>query len=144
MKEAYAVAGGVANKTKRALAHILDEAGPNKRLEDKKAYDAVEGIIDQLGEVEGLLNYLNAPTKRGKLEEDHNANKYYIIYDDGKESYPLSCGHNLEAKIDGNWIIGRVEMADGLYIILDDDLYEGNGWRLYRGMTVRTRGVNGL
>jgi len=83
--------------------------------------------------VEDEFKYLNSPTKEGVLQEDQDAGKYYIAFDDGSPSCNLSCGSTLEL-YDDDWIIGRVEAKDGEYYF-----YGGDRPHLFRGMKVRKR-----
>jgi len=134
MKVEYTKAQDIINKSRLQLEKILQTAENNKFLEDKEAYYTLDDIIEHLKGAEDYLNYLNTPPKEGILMLNHESDKYYIAYDDGAESYDLSCGSTLELFLDDNYIIGRVEARDGKYYF-----YGAGKPSLSYGMRVRKR-----
>ena len=135
MKAEYTKAQDIINKSRLQLETILKAAENNKALEDKEAYYTLDNIIERLERAEDYLNYLNTPTKKGILMLNHDNNKYYIAYDDGTESYDLSCGYKLELFLDDEWNIGRVEArGDGEYYF-----YGCGKPSLFTGMKARKR-----
>lgn len=124
------------------LKAIFDDLDENyhtniNSLEDERAYDKLEYLIDAIDDFERDIKYLSSDDKEGFLKL-HYSNKFYIVYDDNTESELLSCGHSLEILVDDEWHIGRVEYSweinnKGYYYYgLDNPL-------LYEGMRVRKR-----
>lgn len=137
MKVGYTKAQDIINRTRIDLTRILDDIGKNQTAEDREAYSTLDRIIEELEGAEDYLNYLNSPAKEGILMLNRNNDKYYIAYDNGTESYDLSCGYKLELFLDGEWIIGRVEArGNGEYYF-----YGADKPSLSYGMKVRKRDI---
>lgn len=128
-----------------AVKAVMDDA-PAKMPEDIAAYRVMETLSDQLDRAKCNLNYLATPTKEGRLREENNG-KFCVVYNDGTESYPLSCSSSLEIpdpeedpEENQGWLIGRVEgrMTDqgNQYYF-----YGGAKPALHEGMRARKREV---
>lgn len=103
-------------------------------MEDKNVYRTIENLIGELESAKWTIEYFAKPVKEGHLVEN-NQNKFYIEFVDGTTSYPLSCGYAIEAYLDGEWHVGRIEHnTKGYYF------HGADKPMLYRGMRVRIRG----
>lgn len=134
----YLSARNIVRNTKDELTTILESISSRDRdsIENNKAFYHLEYIIDKLDSVDNEFKYLNSDVKEGTLQIlDYG--KYFIAYDDGTESYPLSCGHGLEMwdSDEEEWIIGRVEYNKGYYFVGRNKPY------LFNGMRVRKRQI---
>ena len=142
--ENYLKAEDTINQARCRLQKLLDNSS-TKGLENREAYKEIETLLEHLEDAEKSLEYLSKPTKEGRLIEAEGG-KYYIAYDDGTESYNLSCGNNvevylqedLEEEVEEGWHIGRVEHKskngqEGYYF------YGANKPFLYQGMRARKR-----
>lgn len=131
----------------RYVKEAADDAvnhGPYKTFEDKKAIKALEHLIEHLEDAESILERFSKPAKEGVLVEQSDE-KFHVEYNDGGESYPLSCGSSLEVYFnredwdndidDVGWYSGRVEFKDGHYYFYGP----GGNQMLYTGMKVRMR-----
>lgn len=140
----YVKAENIISKTRYELKKVLDDVSSNG-TENSKAFSEIEYLLEKLEDVETDLQYLNKPTKEGSLIKA-DGGKFYIAYDDGEESYPLSCGNSLEVylkedsseDVEEGWHIGRVEHTSkngqtGYYF------YGANKPFLYQGMRARKR-----
>lgn len=109
--------------------------------EERGAAFILEGLAGRLEDIESRLNYLAAPTREGTLIMDAKTEKFYIEYDDGGNSYLLSCGAMLEIYIRDRyedryaWYYGRVEGRDGAEYFFTG----ANEPALMEGMRVRKR-----
>lgn len=137
MDKNYLKALEVLEKAKRDIEKIMDVAD-YKSKENTMIFHALENWITSSDDVIRDINYLRQPTKEGQLLEGP-AGKFFVVYDDGKESHDLSCGEALELYQGDEWHIGRVEHrtsddGKGYYFYgLDSRLF------LHRGMRVRRR-----
>lgn len=142
--ENYLRAEDTISQTRYRLQKLLENSS-TKGLENHEAYREIENLLEHLEDAERSLQYLSKPTKEGKLIES-DGGKFYIAYDDGTESYLLSCGNNLEVylqedleeDVEEGWHIGRVEHRskngqEGYYF------YGANKPFLYQGMRARKR-----
>lgn len=142
--ENYLKAEDTINQARYRLKKLLENSS-TKGLENSTAYREIEYILEMMEDTEKSLEYLSKPTKEGKLIES-DGGKFYIVYDDGTESYLLSCGNNievylkedLEEDVEEGWHIGRVEHTtrngqEGYYF------YGANKPFLYHGMRARKR-----
>lgn len=140
----YSKAESIISNAKYQLEKIFDN-GNYKGVENYEAYKELEHLIEKLDDTERHLQYLGKPTKEGRLVEDRGG-KFFIAYDDGEESYLLSCGtslevylkEDLEEDVEEGWHIGRVEHRskngqEGYYF------YGANKPFLYEGMRARKR-----
>lgn len=127
--------------TKDRLKKLYDSA-PTDKFEDKEACRVLENIMGKLESAGMSLKYYNLNAKTGYLVKQEN-DKYHIEYDEGDESWQLSCGSPLEAYLDDFeeegekcWYVGRVEYdwkKQNYYFV-------GPGSpELYTGMRVRKR-----
>lgn len=140
MDKEYTRALDIIWKAKVDLKKIYDNAAA-KTFEDKKAYKAIERLVESLENTEETIEHYNKPAKDGTLMEDVRG-KFYIEFSDGSSSYPFSCGSSIEVylkddpeeDIDQGWYSGRVEHnGEGYYF------YGANKPMLYTGMRARVR-----
>jgi len=135
MNSAYKEAKQIVDEAKRKLEKLLEEKSTTKTFEDEEAYYTLSGIIDRLTSASSTFDYLDSPVKEGILELDSVREKYYILYENGETSSLLSCGNALEAFLNDDWVIGRVEATSkGEYYF-----YGSEKPLLFPGMTVRKR-----
>lgn len=133
----YNRAREIIRHTHARLTEIINESN-YQGLENAEACRTLESLMEELENAEQTLSYLRQPVREGVLELEPTQDRYFIAYDDGKESYTLTCGESLEALIDGEWEIGRVEYGTregikGYYF------YGDSKPLLFRGMRVRKR-----
>lgn len=142
--ENYLRANDIINQARYKLQKLFDNSS-TKGLENQEAYKEIETLLEHLEDAEKSLEYLSKPTKEGRLAKDLGG-KFFIAYDDGTESYNLSCGstvevylqEDLEEDVEEGWHIGRVEHKskngqEGYYF------YGANKPFLYEGMRSRKR-----
>lgn len=131
------------------LSDALDKLpyySENETMEEKMIRESIENVVEKLRDLEHTMEYFSKPTKIGYLREN-STGKFEIDFDNGENSYPLSCGNRLEVYYEdsycdeGNpkdWYAGRVEYQlrngqSGYYF------YGPGKPFLYNGMKVRVR-----
>jgi hypothetical protein len=97
-------------KTMKEIKKIIDTSGA-KTKDDNLAIRQLEILVEKLEDVENELKYLKADAKEGVLFLNSVSKRFVIKYNDGTESYDLTCGSSLEVWDNEyeEWNIGRVE-----------------------------------
>lgn len=128
----------VAESFEDKLEIILKNSTEQEKVDEdeKSIIKETEYFSEKIGDFISKIRYYSLPTKKGILEIDDMFGKYYVRYDDGKESNDLSCGTSLEIYDEDweEWIAGRVEHDGEYYFYGHKDKP-----RLYVGMKVRKR-----
>lgn len=137
MDSSYSTAYKIIQSTRIKLNEIM-KAAPYKGFENAEANNELEDLIAHLEMAERTLSYLSVTPREGQLEYDPTQERYYIAYDDGTESGTLHAGDGLEAFVNDEWHIGRVEhrtaeVGGGYYF------YGPGRPSLQMGMRVRSR-----
>ena len=90
----YLKALEILERAKRDIEKVMDVADYQSEG-NSMIFHALENWVISSDDVIRDINYLRQPTKEGQLREGPSG-KFFIEYDDGKESHDLSCGEALE------------------------------------------------
>ena len=133
MRVEFLRAKNVISEAERKLEDLmLDIENEIGELESKEFRTVVSNLIEKMEIALDDITYFQMPTKEGKLVFDQKREKYHIVFKDGEEGYPLSCGNTLEDFLEGEWVVGRVEHRYGGY-------YFTGGYRPFLGGSMKVR-----